>query len=653
MTARCLSISGRAPAAEDRPENCTPVLLVASAWLLTLLLTWGIAENSLFDFATFLHSATRLAGGDIVYRDFQWMYPPLSLWIYGTLARFTNGAYLAFIGLSAIVSLLQILAAYHVCRLFLRPRTSSLCAVSAYLCVFLTTSTAGTNFTTIGFTHTGFVLFTWMIVVLGLAIKYQRNLLRFSAVAGSLAGLCLLNKHEQIAGVAAVSVFLLVRRVILGEKDIDLLSFFATMLAIAGAGYWHVIQTSGWEYFWSAFQAYGTAAEHATRNLPSLMTIWKQILIFLLHAGAFVCLATIVGGVHMTITPSRNRQALLIFGVTLILLAAIGFIIEALRVYGMAVETDWRTAADIPASLALYGMLSRESGMLQSTLNYIGELLIKNLAPMFLLLAVMGIGWLKLLHRRLKREKKPLSRRLQIAGLLLFGSAGLQARAQFSYSDFGTFAMALPLLLLLSPYCAARFVGTRHTARTVRRFRGAYAKVWLVASALAALSIYSYEFGWARILPLKVDAEHGTILLPRTDEHKALAGAIALTRKIGDDTVICLPYEGIQYWTGGSTPFSWTALVTPSIYHPPWSDNLTEGLKQHPATYIVFDRLDEAAVTFPSHEVDWYDGPHYKPYRWKEAFPEIWKHVIDNAVLVESFGPTNAPYFSVYRYAGD
>jgi len=77
------------PTISDTNARRDGAVLALSLALLAIhtVLVWGSTSLMWGDIGRWSHEVTRMAGGELPYRDFQWHYPPLGLWVEGFLAR--------------------------------------------------------------------------------------------------------------------------------------------------------------------------------------------------------------------------------------------------------------------------------------------------------------------------------------------------------------------------------------------------------------------------------------------------------------------------------------------------------------------------------------------------------------------------------------
>ena len=626
----------------------TTHIILALFWITTVVLTWGIVENPLYDFATCLHAAERFALGQTPYRDVVWMYPPLSLWTYGTIMKLFHDSYVAVTAFSSLIALSLLIAEYRLARLILRRTPALACAIGAYGGIFSVSSASGENFISFGFVYMGVALFAWFVwsVAQGFILRKGQGYILVASVLGAVSTL---NKHEQVIGVCAVSLFLVIREVVIRQRSWRLLLMFgSTLFVIAAAGYGWVIGRCGAANLWASLTAYGTLSEHAQRTLPSGVQVWQQVLLF----GGYAALTITLGVVWTNRLKTGDRtcsqtSSKILFALWFAVIC--GTAAEIVRV-GLSLQHHTLGSTDgVPQTIALAGQYAKQTPDISSIAFYLGSILCRSIVPVFILFLIFGgVIVCRMYKHGIRRS---LLSRQAILLLLCLSGLGLQARGQFAFSAYGSFDMALPLAMFLGPVFLKNVQGVKWSHGYQNTFRIRLGLALLIICLSLAAALYAYEFRAARFTALTMETDKGLIRLPNTPENAALKDMVEFVRSNRLENIIVLPYWGIQYWTGHSAFPSWPGLIHPATYHDPWSTYLDEEIRGTEVTFVVFDKLDVNYLAFPTHHRDLWDGPWFKPYRWKTAFPELWSEVANHSVLRASFGPKNGTFFSVYTHS--
>jgi hypothetical protein len=631
-----------------------PVLFILFVWGVSVLLTWRIVENPFYDYPALLHACERWANGDLLYKDFQAAYPPLTFWLYGGVMRLFPKSYSAVSALSALIALLMILANYRLARLIHKKWHAALIAAAAYLAAFIVTSVGGENIVSMGLVYVGVPMFAWFVYVVAGILRQSSPRAKDMALAGVLAGLCLLIKHERILGVAAIFAFLCIR--CLGDrsfaKHTALLAGIA--LSIAFAGYGWVAAQSGWFYLKQGFINYGTAGNFLLQILPSGSAVCYHAALFSLLCGLGLLI-----GFKLTHEPAsgaaaRKRTVLGRAATGFLVCGALLIAIETTRVALTASRVQWDHAEALNRTATIWGMGSKDPAFLHETINFLGSMLLTNVVPSLLLLVSL-VGWWALRWATgRKRTWRIWSGRTGTLALLCLAGSAVQFRSFMARSDTNTFSFLLPVLCFVAPYLVLRVVRIRPTLAWVTRFRGHFLGVLLLAITMAGLAVYAVEQRAARLAPLKAMTDKGAIFLPDIPEHRALVELSDFLRAqhLLHKRIVVVPFEGMQYWLGGrTTPFAWiSGALMPEFYHAPWDLNLRSEMKAKDLLYIEFVH---AETTVQSNIIgppfSWMDGPSYRLYRWKESYPDLWSHINHERRLIAAFGPAADPYFRVWE----
>ncbi len=628
-------------------------------WLLTATLTWRIVENPLAEYPNKMYATERTVAGDVLYKNIQTPYPPLAFWFYGLVMRVFPDRYAAVAAVSLLAALLSLIANYKVAALLHRKADAVGIAVTAYLLTFILTTISEQNFITGGYLHIGYPLATWFAWATLIAVRAPRWRWGPVLLAGVSGGLCLLIKHERVAAVILTLACLVAARLFLARPRINgraLSGIIVVASAVAIAGYGWVIGRVGFFYLHAALTNYGTLDGFMLQNLPSLAPVLVQValalscLAFFFFAGWRVMRR---GGVRPS-WPFRLPGMVLVAGTCLAL--GWGLVLEhGYLTYLQVQGFDLRTVPYLTQSQTLYYQLSTpDTSPLLGTLKYVAGRCLQNILPAFLLIAVMGLSILALAIRRWRGWQTSLPQWAFVALVLLAASAGLEGRNLLRRTEYGLFCLLLPVIVFMIPRWTLACLRVRPSPSLLQGLRTWYNRIFLVGAAVVAAALYLFEFRDARIHPLRIETDKGVILVPDNAKTHALTGVIELIRtRYQAYRVIVVPFDGMQYWTGGRlTPFSWAgSTFMPEFYHPPWSDELTRELAV-PTNDFVFVELMENEVSVQGNLaggwVSWVDGPYYRMDRWKDNFPLLWGYITNYHRVTAAFGPTEKPFYRVW-----
>ncbi|MDZ4673278.1 MAG: hypothetical protein SGI84_02425, partial [Gemmatimonadota bacterium] len=86
-------------------------LVVALALVVAhIIAVWGYTGLWWGDIGRWSHEVERFAAGELPYRDFQWHYPPLGLWVEGFAARLVGTDRDPLGAINAVLAILIVLA---------------------------------------------------------------------------------------------------------------------------------------------------------------------------------------------------------------------------------------------------------------------------------------------------------------------------------------------------------------------------------------------------------------------------------------------------------------------------------------------------------------------------------------------------------------
>ncbi len=618
-------------------------------WFAGLLLTWGIVENPFYDFASTLHFADRWANGQAPYVDFQHVYPPLAVWLYGLVMRCCQNCYAAVAGLSSISALLFLAANYRLARLLFGRRNSLLISTSTFVATNIIVSLSGVNFIIAGGVYTGLTLFNWFAWTAAMGLRERRHQFVYCGVAGLLAGLSALIKTERVAGVLAVFCFLIIYHLLARRLRgmLAMLVLVAVSGLVAAAGYWLAALESGTEALKSGLTGYGAAGDFASQNMPTLVHMLFQLGILALHAAVFLFLVAQFR--------RKERERPLRMGLFFLLAGAAAVCLEGLRAATLLSSVDMRTATSVSQTVATLKLISPEGGSLLAIVNYIGGKLLSNIMPTLFFLVCAAMFLLGRLVK-IRRSRWPvIPYRFACLGLMVLAACGIQARWLLLRTDYGVLSLALPALFYMVPCLfVARTAGSKHSMARV--LRQGYIRIWLIGLLIAMTALYMYEFRAARFRPVVMETDKGKILLPDTAMNRSFKelGAFLQTRDLDNKQVIFLPYCGPQYWIGGKMPVYAGTPILSSWYKPPFSTRLEEEIVEGSVIIVEFARLERYVQgVMTDGNFSWIDGTKLCVENWKETAAPIWQYMQEDMKETATLGPEGDPFFRVWEALED
>jgi len=631
-------------------------VILLLVWFASVLLTWRIVENPYWDFADLLYSAERLSLGYTIYRDFQTPYPPLIFWLYGGIMKIFPHSYAAVSVVSALAALLFLISVYKICRLFHVRSDSLKIAVAVYLVLFTASSAVGENFISLGFPFIGITLFNWFVWFAAKFLRDKPPDFLACLLGGVLAGLCLLSKHERVAGVLGVLGFLAIVFLFWKRNKTYLSGFLVLllgMLIVGSGGYIYAIIRSGWFYVSSSLTQFGGIGNMATQNIPVLTDLGAQVLLIAMHVGfVMVVIAGIMAwcrnGADKSMVPVALKY---VFGALIICFFLLA--LESVRVIAAVKQIDFGTAKYFTRTMLAIAFYSPHGLQLtQSVINYFASIVFSNILPMISIILILLAGLIVSRICRPGRAYHPPSRKWLFSTMLLCAAFCLQARFFARRSEFGAFACVMPVFFIYAERLPFIILRLKPRLSLWRAFKRCYLMAFVIIMLLSGFLLYAFEFGDVLFRPVVVLSDKGIIHVPDQPMNRAFAQLVSFVRDNGLTRykIVSVPQSGIQYWIGGQpSPFAWAGPIQPESYRLPWSDNLKEGLGRNDCIFVEFCRQEVNVQSVVSAETrSWIDGPAYRVERWKKLFPLIWNHIQANTRQVAEFGPTNAPYFRVY-----
>lgn len=434
------------------------VLGVALLLALHAFLVWGYTGPFWGDLGRWSHEVERFARGELPYRDFQWHFPPLGIWVEGTIAKLagTSRDALSFVtlALAMVVAIASVLYARRVLQ-----RRDAWLSSALFVLAISYAQSHGPPLPEGLYTPAALVG-SLCIAVAASAFMAFRDAPSIAAArtVALFCGLAVISKQDfwAPAFVLAVSVLASTRR-----WDVACLTLAPIALGIGIIG-----ATAGGHIFLPLLGGFGHIAVTGGRGLPS----WERLTVDL-----FV-LTTLVFAHHALVSIARKR----ILVRQLAISAGLAAVLAAVHVYH-SLHTILPADGQIPSptQTALAYPLMHGQSLLRPSIKWLLVRAAQTPIPVLLaplLLCVVAMRWRTL----------PAERKRTLALLLVFALA-LRTRRAFEGSEWVEFLLAAPVFL-----ATAETVATASPEET-RRFRTAS----LAALTVAALVAYrGYGHGW-------------------------------------------------------------------------------------------------------------------------------------------------------------
>jgi hypothetical protein len=316
-----------APAAALDPVARRGFILLGVLALTHIAFTWGRIDLFMWrDVGRWLHEIERYAAGEAPYRDFAWQYPPLALWLLGSVAR-TVGAHVHVIWTVTSLVFLAICVGYGMYVSLLVPRPLVLPVLLAGFLFAVAYANLESAALPLGMyippAPIGFLL---LILATALSLRVlAAPSSRSSALLGVLCALCMLTKQDFWLPAAYIVTVVALRLSWQPERTGRWAAFalvvgFGATLALGTVG---IGLQSGWEVIPGMISGYGTTNEVGGKAYPS----WQRLTI---EAAMLAAIASMGWILVNGATPTPRKRFI---APGLLALAACGFALDAAMAY--------------------------------------------------------------------------------------------------------------------------------------------------------------------------------------------------------------------------------------------------------------------------------------------------------------------------------
>ncbi len=254
------------------------IAVVVVFWLLHTIASWGYTGVFWGTQGRWLHEVERFARGETPYRDFQWHFPPLAMWLVGGIAKIT-GTSLAAISTTTAALALAALIAYYRFVVRLATAVAVPAVVAGTLFAFVYANAAGVPLPLGTISPAG----PLGVMLILLAVSRASDLLRTparptGAMLGILAGLAVLSKHTfwlpalYLVGFCAVRLGQDPRRP-RGVRRALVTAFAATTVT----GFGGVLAQGGFGALAGLLVGFGGGGDVLRHGLPSLERVTIEV----------------------------------------------------------------------------------------------------------------------------------------------------------------------------------------------------------------------------------------------------------------------------------------------------------------------------------------------------------------------------------------
>jgi hypothetical protein len=551
-----------------------------------VITVWGYGSLYWGDQGRWLHEIDRFAAGGVVYRDFHWGFPPLSMWLLGTYAR-VFGSDLASIWLATSALFIGITGLYYLYVAHLVDRRLALpTAVAGLVFAVVYANTSGAPLPQGLYTPAAPVGFLFLLGGVLLTIRMlQRPSTGLGIVLGLTCGACVLAKQDfwpPAVYLIAVSIGITLSNGQSTDRRVVASTLAAFLVPIA-AGTALIVAQSGAGTLLGVLGGFGHVEEYGGRGFPSWERLTTEVIACALLSGALI-VSLFLG---RAISRSEATRPLL-------LTSAVALVGVALYVgMGFRIASSVAGTAPLPPMAGFVAsVVEGHQPMLRSLLAFLRERLLLHLLPALLpgiVLLVFLVGWRRLCQRPLFR---PI---VLLLGLCLTA----RLRRLFEGVEWYHFLLELPAYMLAVQFFLAERMDRVRTGLIV----------FLTSLTLIVGGYSHWYFGrgpltrranWEPVLTAR-----GTYYMPsgQANDYRELSSLLSQIDPTGQRPLFAFGYTGgFNYLLGrpNSTPL--TQGFRLSNADP---DEVVESLIHQVPPPILMDNVIFAAATIPANVIAW------------------------------------------------
>lgn len=542
-------------------------LLGASA--LWVWLTWGRLYDPIVDQGWYMQVSTRLAGGEVLYRDMIWMYGPLPIYLLALLFRWLGTHVTTFLVLYSVLATVGCLLSYRIARFLLAPPLALLGTLALFLGGWWGGFVGYTQAYT-GAVPLGAVLGLLFLVCLLAYLQGGRVL--WLVGAGLASGAALLTKPEfglasAGTGLVILTGMALFPGALIGgpRARVRALGLYVVAVAVvAGLGYGSLAHHAGWDNVWLGITGYDQDA--------ILMEVWppwgtpESWLYIVSGLGIYLLATVFLVAVAAPATVRKHAATTGLFGGLGLLLAIL----------------PWRELSRLNPGL-IASMRASPPVLIEQAIRVFwapGTVLLTSV------LVLLGISWIRAHHRQ-----RPLGREVGYLVALALYTALANIRS-FLYPT-GTFHFLyldtlFPLLLYLAAVLIPKAVAERwgilvHTSRVLIVLAVALL-VYAVAGVIWDLDYYSR-------LTAEWVTPRGTVFYNPNHERRhawpELLEAIFARTEPGDPIAVLGQEPGFYFWTERRNPLRQDTLLPGMESSPHDAEEIVRRFERDPPHLIA------------------------------------------------------------------
>lgn len=624
------------------------LIILFAVFLGYVSLTWMNVINPLSDWGRWHHEVDRFTSGEIPYKDFTWQYPPLSIYILGTIANIFGSNFFTMQIFNVIICGIITVLAWLITRKVLFKYVNSdsivllICVgslLSGYTTLIVYTFSSGdyTPAIPIG------TMFALLLLYGTLQVLNTQSRFYFALSGLATAG-CLLTKQEfwifSLSMGIFMSLILYLKNKPKGKLDKKgILLYWLLGLGITLLGYGLVIRDAGMVNLLTGLSGF-TDLRTIGRMMPSIRLMLDQVVMSSFYIVLFVLIFNFAGNLNKKI-----RRKLNLIGFIVFLIGIISFGIITFQTYNIAntiALSDIDLKHGTTATLSSWGFITLKSGIniiadwdlqptsvefVRATLGSVFlNTIIKHLLPG---IALILCAFIYLWYFR-KKIRIANTSSLMIATLAL-AVLTLQIRRLFERTEASLYFIA-PIFIFLLVINLTSKIKFNH-----RRFITVLAIIWFLIGGLfftiktiaPRITYSSYELNTTK----------GSLIVFSEVNIQPVIDTINNITK-PDDYLLSLPYDcGLNYMTNRRNPIRVTQFYLFSLSKQEELDIIQELIQKQPL--IVIDEKMFVYAEFPQPSLskifDW--EPERNIVTWRGVYPDLWEFIEANYQCTDQIHP--------------
>lgn len=266
------------------PSDTRTLFAFGLLFSLYLWLTWGFIAIWWGDYSRWLHEVSRIAAGEVPYRDFVWQYPPLAIYLFGAVAAAFGDGFNTIRTLAAAICLVIFVLYFLFIRGLVEKSLVAPVFVSAFLLAVSYSSIESETLMAGMYTPAAPLGALLILATACLYLKIYREPRLTSALAvGVLLALAILTKQDYWMPSLCLLTFVTFR---VRRRRLMAFALAAAFFGVLIAGAVFVITQAGLRNFLDGLVGFNVAHDQLGRSFPS----WERIFCQLILSGVLALL---------------------------------------------------------------------------------------------------------------------------------------------------------------------------------------------------------------------------------------------------------------------------------------------------------------------------------------------------------------------------